>query len=158
MAKTLLEAVLRRAILQGGSIGYNPDMYDYGFADNIPPSEEFNANLRNYGTLHYSNGGASEYDTIWSSFTIDERGRQYIKDLDQQKNDSSHHEAELNCEIENLEQTNEVKPLQTEIEEDDSSSGIAYRIGKGCLFAIFILLLYVLKTCSSAFAKLYFSS
>ena len=29
MARTLLEAVLRRAILQGGSIGYNPDMYDY---------------------------------------------------------------------------------------------------------------------------------
>lgn len=49
MARTLLEAVLRRAILQGGSIGYNPDMYDYGFADNIPPSEEFNNKLRQYG-------------------------------------------------------------------------------------------------------------
>ena len=54
MARTLLEAVLRRAILQGGSIGYNPDMYDYGFADNIPPSEEFNNKLRQYGTLRYS--------------------------------------------------------------------------------------------------------
>ena len=52
MARTLLEAVLRRAILQGGSIGYNPDMYDYGFADNIPPSEEFNNKLRQYGTPH----------------------------------------------------------------------------------------------------------
>ena len=38
MASKLVEAVLRRAIRQGGSVGYNPDMYDYGFADNIPPS------------------------------------------------------------------------------------------------------------------------
>lgn len=83
MARSLLEAVLRRAILQGGRIGYNPDMYDFGFADNIPPSEEFNNKLRQYGTLHYS------YDDSiwgsWSSFTIDDRGRQYIKELDRKK-------------------------------------------------------------------------
>lgn len=86
MAKTLLEVVLRRAILKGGKIGYNPDMYDYGFADNKPPSKEFNNELRKYGTLHYSYGGSVfGYDTIWSSFTIDERGRQYIKELDRHK-------------------------------------------------------------------------
>ena len=83
MARTLLEAVLRRAIVQGGSIGYNPDMYDYGFADNIPPSQEFNNKLKMYGSLKYSYGG-SPFGT-WTSFTIDERGRQYIKDLDRLK-------------------------------------------------------------------------
>lgn len=83
MARTLLEAVLRRAIVQGGSIGYNPDMYDYGFADNIPPSQEFNNKLRMYGTLKYSYGDSAFGN--WTSFTIDERGRQYIKDLDRHK-------------------------------------------------------------------------
>ena len=85
MARTLLEAVLRRAILQGGSIGYNPDMYDYGFADNIPPSEEFNNKLRQYGTLRYSSDSYLFGCDTWTSFTIDDRGRQYIKELDRQK-------------------------------------------------------------------------
>ena len=85
MARTLLEAVLRRAIIQGGSIGYNPDMYDYGFADNIPPSEEFNNKLRQYGTLRYSSDRYMFGCDTWSSFTIDERGRQYIKELDRHK-------------------------------------------------------------------------
>ena len=85
MARTLLEAVLRRAILQGGSIGYNPDMYDYGFADNIPPSEEFNNKLRQYGTLRYSSDRYLFGCDTWTSFTIDDRGRQYIKELDRQK-------------------------------------------------------------------------
>ena len=83
MARSLLEAVLRRAIVQGGSIGYNPDMYDFGFADNISPSEEFNKKLKMYGTLKYSYEGC--YGGNWTSFTIDERGRQYIKDLDRKK-------------------------------------------------------------------------
>lgn len=85
MARTLLEAVLRRAIIQGGSIGYNPDMYDYGFADNIPPSEEFNNKLRQYGTLRYSSDRYMFGCDTWSSFTIDERGRQYLKELDRHK-------------------------------------------------------------------------
>lgn len=85
MARTLLEAVLRRAILQGGSISYNPDMYDYGFADNIPPSEEFNNKLRQYGTLRYSSDRYLFGCDTWTSFTIDDRGRQYIKELDRQK-------------------------------------------------------------------------
>lgn len=86
MARTLLEAVLRRAIIKGGSIGYNPDMYDFGFADNIPPSEEFNNKLRQYGTLRYSSDRYMFGCDTWSSFTIDERGRQYIKELDRHKN------------------------------------------------------------------------
>ncbi|MBP3511799.1 MAG: hypothetical protein J6K19_07175 [Prevotella sp.] len=86
MARSLLEEVLRRAIFQGGKIGYNPDMYDYGFADNITPSEEFNRKLRKYGTLRYSSDSdLFGYGTIWTSFTIDERGRQYIKELDRHK-------------------------------------------------------------------------
>ena len=85
MARTLLEAVLRRAIIQGGSIGCNPDMYDYGFADNIPPSEEFNNKLRQYGTLRYSSDRYMFGCDTWTSFTIDERGRQYIKELDRHK-------------------------------------------------------------------------
>ena len=81
----LLEAVLRRAIIKGGSIGYNPDMYDYGFADNITPSEEFNKKLRQNGSLRYSSDRYMFGCNTWSSFTIDERGRQYIKELDRYK-------------------------------------------------------------------------
>lgn len=85
MARTLLETLLRRAIIQGGSIDYNPDMYDYGFADNIPPSEEFNNKLRQYGTLQYSSDRYMFGCDTWASFTIDERGREYIRGLDQHK-------------------------------------------------------------------------
>lgn len=91
MASKLVEAVLRRAINQGGKMGYNPDMYDFGFADNIPPSEEFNDELRQYGHLNYSSrfsddGFVYGHSEIWSSFTIDERGREYIKEIDKKKN------------------------------------------------------------------------
>lgn len=85
MASKLVEAVLRRAILQGGSIDYNPDMYDFGFADNIPPSETFNDELKKYGTLRYSSDRYLFGGDTWSSFTIDERGRQLIGELDRQK-------------------------------------------------------------------------
>lgn len=85
MASKLVEAVLRRAILQGGSVGYNPDMYDFGFADNIPPSEAFNNELKEYGTLRYSSNRYLFGGETWSSFTIDERGRKLIEELDRQK-------------------------------------------------------------------------
>lgn len=78
------------AIAQGGKVGYNPDMYKLGFADNITPSRAFNEELKKYGSLHYSGWGDPDdsygyFSDAWSSFTIDERGRQYIKELDRQK-------------------------------------------------------------------------
>lgn len=74
------------AIVQGGKVGYNPDMYKLGFADNIAPSSAFNEELKKYGSLHYDHDGYYGYfGDAWSSFTIDERGRQYIKELDRQK-------------------------------------------------------------------------
>ncbi len=88
MAKSLLEAILRRAIRQGGTVDYNPDMYDYGFADNITPSSEFNEKLKKYGHLKYNNMPYDEfnsYDDSWSSFIIDERGRAYIEEIDKKK-------------------------------------------------------------------------
>ena len=90
MASELVEKILRRAIVQGGRIGYNPDMYDFGFADNIPPSEELNNELRNYGQLKYQSrysddGFVYGYNNVWSSFVIDECGRQYIRELDKVK-------------------------------------------------------------------------
>ncbi len=85
MASKLVEAVLRRAIRQGGSVGYNPDMYDYGFADNIPPSEEFNKELKKYGKLKYSYDGSLYGCETWDSFVIDERGRAYIQEIDRIK-------------------------------------------------------------------------
>lgn len=85
MALKLVEAVLRRAIRQGGSVGYNPDMYDYGFADNIPPSEEFNNELKKYGKLKYSYGDCLYGCETWDSFVIDERGRAYIQEINRIK-------------------------------------------------------------------------
>lgn len=85
MASKLVEAVLRRAIRQGGSVGYNPDMYDYGFADNIPPSEEFNNELKKYGKLKYSYDGSLYGCETWDSFIIDERGRAYIQEINRIK-------------------------------------------------------------------------
>ena len=85
MASKLVEAVLRRAIRQGGSVGYNPDMYDYGFADNIPPSEEFNNELKKYGKLKYTYGEFLYGCETWDSFVIDERGRAYIQEINRIK-------------------------------------------------------------------------
>lgn len=85
MASKLVEVILRRAIRKGGSIGYNPDMYDYGFADNIPPSEEFNNELKKYGELRYSYGDSLYGCETWDSFKIDERGREYINEIDRMK-------------------------------------------------------------------------
>ena len=88
MASKKVELVLRMAIVKGGKIGYNPDMYKLGYADNITPSKEFNDELKKYGSLKYDYIGYGEFlpfDNTWSSFTIDERGRQYIKSLDRQK-------------------------------------------------------------------------
>ena len=69
-----IDYILRCAIKEGGHAGYNPYMYDLGFADNIGPSEEFNNELKKYGTIY----GIKSYDTVWSFFEINEKGRQYI--------------------------------------------------------------------------------
>lgn len=77
--------VLRYAIEHNGKAYYNPCMYYLGFADNIPPSENFNNELRKYGSLHYSGyvDGYEYYDyDAWDYFQIDERGEKYIKDLE----------------------------------------------------------------------------
>lgn len=79
--------VLCYAIEHDGIASYNPCMYDLGCADNIPPSEDFNRELKKFGRLqyrrnleedeYYSNYG---YD-IWNCFYIDERGRRYIEEV-----------------------------------------------------------------------------
>ena len=77
--------VLHYAIEHNGEASYNPCMYYLGFADNIPPSEEFNNELKKFGSLKYS-WDADGYDYLdnhtWSCFRIDERGRRYLKELE----------------------------------------------------------------------------
>ena len=78
--------VLRYAIEHDGVASYNPCMYHLGYADNIPPSEEFNNELKKYGSLEYSRN-LDEYSYLnhissWSCFRIDERGRKYVKELE----------------------------------------------------------------------------
>lgn len=79
-----VDYILRCAIKKGGHAGYNPYMYDLGCADNIGPSEEFNNELRKYGTIH----GMKPYDTIWSYFEINDYGRQYLASKEQAYKDS----------------------------------------------------------------------
>ena len=80
--------VLRYAINHDGIASYNPCMYDLGFADNIPPSEDFNRELKKFGRLQYGRNleedeyyGNYGYD-IWNYFQIDERGKKYIKEFE----------------------------------------------------------------------------
>lgn len=79
-----VDYILRCAIKEGGHAGYNPYMYDLGCADNIGPSEDFNNELRKYGTIH----GMEPYDTVWSYFEINDYGRQYIASKEQAYKDS----------------------------------------------------------------------
>lgn len=79
-----VDYILRCAIKEGGHAWYNPYMYDLGCADNIGPSEEFNNELRKYGTIH----GMEPYDTVWSYFEINDYGRQYIASKEQAYKDS----------------------------------------------------------------------
>lgn len=80
--------VLRYALEHNGIASYNPCMYYLGFADNIPPSEAFNNELRKYGSLKYS--GYIDIDEYcnnhslgtWSCFQIDERGRKYMEETE----------------------------------------------------------------------------
>lgn len=83
-----IEMALRIAIAKGGSLSYNPDMYKLGFADNIPPSEKFNKELEKYGNIEYDwgmdddFGYGSPFSGAWVSFTINEKGRAVIKEID----------------------------------------------------------------------------
>lgn len=87
-----IEMALRIAIRKGGTLGYNPDMYKLGFADNLTPSKEFNDELKKYGHLKYSYstnydlGCYSPIDYTWNSFTINERGREIIREIDKERN------------------------------------------------------------------------
>lgn len=87
-----IEMALRIAISRGGTLGYNPDMYRLGFADNIAPSSKFNAELEKYGTIHYDYSmdmddfSCSSFDEAWHSFTINEHGRAIIKEIDKDRN------------------------------------------------------------------------
>lgn len=78
--------ILRYAIAKGGKAYYNPCMYHLGFADNIPPSEEFNRELCKYGKVHYDRYIEYDFDyslyDSWTYFEIDERGREYIEEKD----------------------------------------------------------------------------
>ena len=75
--------VLRYAIEHGGKAYYNPCMYHLGFADNIPPSEAFNRELRKYGGLHYGEYAEEyDYDDAWDYFQIDERGGKYMEKVE----------------------------------------------------------------------------
>lgn len=79
--------VLRYALEHNGAAGYNPCMYHLGFADNIPPSEDFNNELRKYGSLRYDDmdDGYYSYAHIygtWSYFQIDERGKKYMDEIE----------------------------------------------------------------------------
>lgn len=87
----IIDHILRYAIRNGGFVDYTY-MYKFGFADNIPPSEEFNNELRKYGVLsNYSMYSA------WGSFTINEDGRRYIMEKDG-ANESNHIiKKTLNC-------------------------------------------------------------
>lgn len=71
--------VLRYAKDHNGVVSYNPCMYNLGCADNIPPIEDFNNELRKYGDLHYDEYIMEEYGycayNTWDYFQIDERGR-----------------------------------------------------------------------------------
>lgn len=79
----VIDNILRYAIRNDGIVDYTY-MYKFGFADNVPPSEEFNNELRKYGVLsHYS-----MYDA-WGAFTINEDGRKYIMEKDG-VNESTH--------------------------------------------------------------------
>lgn len=86
-----IEKTLRIAIMRGGTLGYNPDMYKLGFADNIPPSSKFNAELEKYGKIEYDfsmddDFGFSFGNSAWNSFTINEYGRSVIKEIDKERN------------------------------------------------------------------------
>lgn len=86
-----IEMALRIAISKGGRLGYNPDMYRLGFADNIPPSESFNAELKKYGSIAYDcyddiYGWPTPMDGAWHSFTINAHGREVIKEIDRERN------------------------------------------------------------------------
>lgn len=87
MAKVLnktIEKTLRIAIAKGGTLSYNPNMYKLGFADNIPPSVTFNRELKRYGNIEYNLDEFGNYDFngAWRSFTINEKGRAIIKEID----------------------------------------------------------------------------
>ena len=82
--------ILRYAIAKGGKAYYNPCMYHLGFADNIPPSEEFNRELCKFGKVHYDGYidevcNYSYYDS-WTYFEINEFGRKYIAEKDKTLN------------------------------------------------------------------------
>lgn len=77
--------VLRCAISEGGR-AYYPCMYNLGCADNIPPSDEFNQTLRQFGYLHYEEDiddwGELNLHATWSYFEINENGRKFIAEKD----------------------------------------------------------------------------
>ena len=54
--------ILRYAIAEGGRAYYNPCMYNLGFADNIPPSDEFNRELCKFGQVHYERYFDSDFE------------------------------------------------------------------------------------------------
>lgn len=88
--KKKVEMALRIAISHDdGTLGYNPDMYRLGFADNIRPSSEFNEELKKYGTFHYFRPIDMDnylFRDDWNSFTINEHGRDVIKAIDRERN------------------------------------------------------------------------
>lgn len=85
-----IEMALRIAISKGGTLSYNPDMYRLGFADNIPPSEEFNNELKKYGNISYGYSMDDDFYNSpidsWSSFTINNKGKDVIRQIDKERN------------------------------------------------------------------------
>ncbi|MBQ4520081.1 MAG: hypothetical protein II999_05680 [Bacteroidaceae bacterium] len=83
--------ILRYAIAEGGRAYYNPCMYNLGFADNIPPSDEFNRELCKFGRVHYERYFDYEmdefyYDDAWDYFEINENGRNFIVQKERKMN------------------------------------------------------------------------